>query len=64
MIDAGISTCPICGKQWLVTLYEDCMLPACGCYGDDTSENNPNRPCEICGIQHALTCKKLQDKED
>jgi hypothetical protein len=54
-LNAGQSTCPICHKTWLVTPYADCMLPACGCYGDDTSANNPNRPCESCGIAHALS---------
>jgi len=63
MIDAGWSTCPICGKHWLVTVAEDCLLPACGCYGEDTSENNPDRPCESCGLQHALNCKKLRKKK-
>ena len=53
--NAGESTCPICHKTWLVTPYADCMLPACGCYGDDTSANNPNRPCEPCGIAHAFS---------
>ena len=62
-MDAGWSTCPICGKKWLVTIFEDCLLPACGCYGDDTSENNPDRPCERCGIDHALHCDKLYKKK-
>lgn len=57
--DAGESTCPLCGKTWLVTVLADCFLPACGCYGSDTSEANPNRPCEPCGLRHAWNCEKL-----
>jgi hypothetical protein len=56
MIDAGYSTCPICNLLWQVTIINDCMLPACGCYGNDTSAKNPNRPCEPCGIRHAINC--------
>lgn len=68
-MNLGWSTCPMCQRRWLVTMYEDCMMPACGCYGHDTSEKNPNRPCESCGINHALNCSKLglnlsdEDKE-
>lgn len=54
--NAGISTCPICGMKWLVTPYRDCLLPACGCYGDDAGPNNPHRPCERCGLTHAMSC--------
>jgi len=61
MNDAGISTCPICKKTWVVTIERDCMLPVCGCYGHDTGENNPNRPCEWCGISHAMNCSKMED---
>ncbi len=62
-LTAGTSTCPICGLTWLVTPAHDCMLPACGCFGQDTSEANPSRPCERCGINHALNCPKLgEDK--
>lgn len=57
--NSGYSTCPICEKHWLVTPLRDCCLPACGCYGEDTSENNPARPCEHCGIYHAMNCEKL-----
>jgi len=63
MRDMGWSTCPICGTKWLVTMEKDCMLPACGCYGDDVSEKNPNRTCERCGINHALNCEKLGFKK-
>ena len=55
---AGMSTCPDCGKHWLVTPRNDCMMPACGCYGFDATEANPTRPCETCGIRHAWTCEK------
>ena len=63
-LNAGQSTCPICHKTWLVTPYADCMLPACGCYGDDTSASNPNRPCEACGMAHAFSgCTGLTPRE-
>lgn len=55
---AGMSTCPMCGIEWLVTPRRDCVMPACGCYGFDATEANPDRPCERCGIQHAWTCEK------
>ena len=61
MIDAGYSVCPICKKYWQVTILEDCLLPTCGCYGSDTSANNLNRPCEHCGIHHAMSCNKEND---
>jgi hypothetical protein len=59
MMDLGMSKYPVCGKEWLVTPFQDCMLPACGCYGDDVSEKNPSRPCERCGFHHAVTCPKM-----
>lgn len=52
MRDANISTCPICCRTWLVEMFDDCMLPSCGCFGDDVSAANPSRPCEACGISH------------
>lgn len=58
-INAGKSTCPICGRKWLVVPFDDCFIPNCGCYGDDTSENNPNRPCESCGMRHSFICEKI-----
>jgi len=51
-LSAGYSECPICGKFWLVTPQNDCMMPACGCFGKDFSEANPARPCEDCGKKH------------
>lgn len=54
--NGGFSTCPGCGKRWLVTLMEDCFLPACGCYGDDVTSTNPARPCEPCGLRHVSNC--------
>lgn len=50
------STCPICKRHWTVTIADDCMLPACGHYGHDTSAANPDRPCESCGLHHAWNC--------
>ena len=58
MMNAGKSTCPVCKKEWIVTPVEDCCLPVCGCFGSDTSASNPNRPCQNCGITHALKCEK------
>lgn len=55
-LNAGYSTCPICGRYWLVTPNSDCLLPACGCFGADTSEKNPLRPCSLCGMEHATKC--------
>jgi hypothetical protein len=51
-MNAGESTCPICNRHWLVTPNDDCLLPACGCFGGDTSAANPARPCEACGLKH------------
>ena len=56
--DAGESTCPICNKTWLVTMRNDCLVPSCGCYGFGTGPENPNRPCERCGMRHAMSCDK------
>jgi hypothetical protein len=53
-MDAGESTCPMCRVTWLVTPQTDCLVPACGCFGTDTSASNPNRPCEPCGLAHAM----------
>jgi len=55
--NAGWSTCPLCEKHWLVTPREDCLVPACGCYGDDASQGD--RPCEPCGLNHAWSCDKI-----
>lgn len=57
-LTAGVSTCPICQLTWTVTILRDCLLPACGCYGSDTSPGNPYRPCHDCGLDHALSCPK------
>lgn len=56
--DAGMSTCPMCKKHWLVTMRNDCLVPRCGCYGFGTGAENLNRPCEPCGIRHAMSCDK------
>lgn len=63
-LDAGASTCPICQREWTVTPWDDCLVPACGCYGDDTSAANPARPCEPCGMNHAWACVKLEGHEE
>jgi hypothetical protein len=56
---AGQSTCPICGRTWTVSVYDDCLVPACGCYGTSTGADNPSRPCESCGLAHAFGCDKM-----
>ena len=58
---AGYSTCPICGRYWLVTPEDDCLQPACGCYGYDTNEENKYRVCHKCGIKHAMNCNKMNN---
>jgi hypothetical protein len=55
----GRSTCPLCGENWLVTGHADCLMPACGCFGFDSSADNVNRPCERCGMAHAVSCDKM-----
>lgn len=62
-LNAGRSTCPICKREWLVTPFDDCMVPACGCYGTDTSAANPHRPCDDCGTSHAWACSKIEGHE-
>jgi hypothetical protein len=59
MTDAGISRCPMCGREWLVVPGDDCFLPACGCFGRDTSATNRARPCFGCGMKHAGNCDKM-----
>lgn len=59
-LHAGVSRCPLCGQVWLVTVYADCFMPACGCYGQDTSADNPNRPCEPCGMRHFSACESAR----
>jgi hypothetical protein len=55
---AGRSRCPMCGLRWWVTPANDCLLPACGCYGNVTGPENPERPCHRCGLTHAVRCKQ------
>jgi len=52
--NAGMSTCPICKRTWLVTPLDDCMVPYCGCFGNVTESGN--RPCERCGLHHTVHC--------
>lgn len=56
-LDAGRSICPVCARSWTVTPLDDCLMPACGCYGHDASHRNPARPCHTCGLAHALGCE-------
>ena len=50
--------CPICHRVWTPTMHDDCMLPACGCYGDKLDRDTP---CESCGMSHAWQCKDRPD---
>jgi hypothetical protein len=59
MKDYGLSHCPLCGRVWLVTREDDCFMPACGCFGHDTSAANPQRLCEACGMKHVNACSKI-----
>ena len=59
MNDGGYSTCPVCKRHWLITVFDDCMLPECGCFGNDVSTHNPNRICESCGMKHVYICPKM-----
>lgn len=54
--NAGASTCPLCKRHWLVKPEDDCFLPDCGCFGADASADNKDRPCQDCGIAHAVRC--------
>lgn len=63
-VNAGMSTCPLCQRRWLVTPAADCLLPACGCFGTDTTASNPHRPCHSCGLSHALACSKTPEIGD
>jgi len=63
MNDGGYSTCPICKRYWRITMFDDCMLPACGCYGSDVSVKNPNRICESCGMKHVHSCPKMNEEK-
>lgn len=63
VLDAGVSQCPICSRKWLVTPLADCCLPTCGCYGSDTGANNQARPCQPCGIAHALKCERMPSRD-
>lgn len=52
-----MNTCPICDRTWTITRWDDCLIPACGCYGTDPWSGKA--PCERCGLQHALLCLKM-----
>jgi hypothetical protein len=59
-LTAGTSTCPICKRKWVVRPLDDCLLPSCGCFGSDMSANNPNRPCQRCGMEHFSACRIIK----
>lgn len=61
----GETTCPICSRTFLVTPRDDCMMPACGCYGPTCSamdREKKDRLCEACGVAHAMKCPKPKEK--
>jgi len=60
-LNAGLSTCPICGRSWRVTPLDDCLVPDCGCYGDETERGD--RPCEPCGLAHIESCRSATERE-
>lgn len=47
--------CPICERVWTPTMFDDCCLPLCGCFGTVMDRDTP---CEPCGISHAWNCPK------
>lgn len=53
--------CPECNRVWTPTPYDDCLLPACGCYGDKLDRDTP---CESCGLSHGWTCPKIPGYEE
>ena len=48
--------CPLCGKVWFPSMFEDYCIPACGCYGTKPTRDTP---CEPCGISHAWNCPNV-----
>lgn len=53
-------TCPICNRTWRISMYDDCMVPACGCYGSFPPET-ASVPCHSCGTRHAFQCMSGRD---
>lgn len=53
--------CPLCERVWTPSMFDDYMLPACGCFGDEPSRNTP---CEPCGISHAWNCPKVPGRDE
>jgi hypothetical protein len=58
--NAGVSTCPICKRQWTVTPADDCILPECGCYGHEPALGD--RPCEACGTAHQCEFRSQDER--
>ena len=53
--------CPICTRVWTPTMFDDCLLPACGCFG---TELDRATPCNSCGLSHAWTCSEIAGNEN
>lgn len=61
----GWTSCPLCHRTFWVTPRDDCLVPACGCYGtrgSATDGANHERPCFRCGLDHGARCKKTTEK--
>jgi hypothetical protein len=56
-----MNECPLCGRVWEITRWDDCLVPACGCHGDDPWSGRA--PCEACGLSHAWSCPKIGAKK-
>lgn len=55
-----LNKCPICGREWIISMFDDFLLPACGCFGDNARDGIPNKPCQTCGLNHAYNCPKMK----
>jgi hypothetical protein len=56
-----LNTCPLCARQFVPSVFDDYMVPACGCF--DEAEAGAY-PCENCGINHAWNCPKLPGHDE
>lgn len=49
--------CTICHRVWTPTMFDDCFLPVCHCFG---TEFDRDTPCNSCGLSHAWACPKIE----
>lgn len=56
-----MNTCPLCLRSWEITPYSDCLVPTCGCFGNDPWSGEA--PCEPCGLSHAMSCPKMPNRK-